>query len=215
MTAAVQVVAVVPVKHLDLAKSRLALPPAQRHALALAFVVDTVSAVCRSPLVAGVLVVTSDPVVARALRPLGVRLAPDHGGGLGCAVADGIRAAQGGRRDVGVAVVPADLPCLRPGDVSGVLADALTNGAGFVPDRSGRGTTVVVHPPGCSISNRYGPDSAAAHRALGLRRLEAGARARQDVDTLEDLRAAGTLGLGPRTAAAVEALGDPGTRNAG
>ena len=70
------VTAVVPVKRLAAAKPRLALPPAHRRARALAFAGDTVTALAASPLVAGVVVVTSDPLVTWHLRRLPVRLVP-------------------------------------------------------------------------------------------------------------------------------------------
>lgn len=201
-----QVTAVVPVKPLVRAKSRLARPTDERRALALAFALDTISALSRSPLVAGVLVVTSDPDVISALRNHRVRLAPDAGTGLDPAVRNGIRAATAWRPSTGVVVVPADLPCLRPDDVTQVLAGAPAADGAFVPDRATTGTTLVVYPPGRAAIAQYGPGSAARHRALGLHPLDdAPVRVRHDVDTLDDLHVAMTLGLGTRSAAVVAA----------
>lgn len=74
-----------------------------------------------------------------------------------------------------------------------------------MPDRSGTGTTVVVHQPGSVPATGYGPGSARRHLALGLLALpEAPAGARHDVDTLADLEAARRLGVGVRTAAVLE-----------
>lgn len=202
-----QATAVVPVKQLALAKSRLALPPDERLALALAFAVDTVSALCSSPLIAGVLVVTSDPVVVRRMGPLGVRVVPDGGAGLGPAVREGLRVAAAWRPRTGLAVVPADLPCLRADDVARVLTQAPADRGAFVPDRSTTGTTLVVCPPGRSATASYGPGSAARHRALGLHPLlDAPVRARHDVDTLDDVHEALLLGTGPATSALAEDL---------
>lgn len=202
------VTAAVPVKRLAAAKSRLDLPVARRRALALAFAVDTVTALGASPLVGGVVVMTSDPLVAWHLRRLPVRLVPDDGGGLDAVVRDGIRVASSWRPGSGVAVFPADLPCLRAVDVTEVLTQAAVAPATFVPDRSGAGTTVVVHQPGSAPATGYGPGSARRHLALGLVAL-AGApvRARHDVDTLADLEAARLLGVGPRTAAVLDTAG--------
>jgi 2-phospho-L-lactate/phosphoenolpyruvate guanylyltransferase len=209
------VTAVVPVKRLAAAKSRLALPPAQRRALALAFAVDTVTALSASPLVAGVVVVTSDPLVTWHLRRLTVRLVPDGGGDLDAVVRDGIHVASSWRPGSGTAVFPADLPCLRAVDATGVLARATVEPGTFVPDRSGRGTTVVVHRAGATAVTGYGPGSARRHLALGLRAMEdAPARARHDVDTLDDLEGARSLGVGPRTTA-VLARTDPAKKTAG
>lgn len=210
-TGAPRVVAVVPVKPLALAKSRLALPDVHRQALALAFAIDTVAALARTTYVVGVLVVTSDQTVAGRVEESGARVTGDCGTGLGAAVREGIRVASGWHPDSGVAVVPGDLPCLTPADVTDVLvaSAADTGGRGvFVPDRAGTGTTLVVQSTGVAALTRYGPDSAARHRALGLRALDrAPAGARHDVDTLADLRAAMVLGAGPRTREVAETLG--------
>ena len=208
MTAAARpVVAVVPIKALALAKSRLTLPDGQRRALTVGFALDTIAALLRSPLVLGVLVVTSDPDVTRRVLQPAVRVTPDAGVGLDQAVRLGIAAANEWWPGHGVAVVPADLPCLRPRDVTEVLVRASATGATFVRDRSGGGTTLVVAPAGAAPVTGYGPASAARHLSLGLRPLEdAPVRARQDVDTLEDVRAARLLGCGPRTTAVLDAF---------
>ena len=205
-----QVTAVVPVKLLMLAKSRLALPAEQRRVLALAFVVDTITALVQSPRVAGVLVMTSDRIVAGRLRPLPVRVTAEEGAGLGSAVHSGIRAATSRAPGLGVAVVPADLPCLRAEDVTQVVAAGLIADGAFVPDRATTGTTLLILPPGAPAVARYGPGSAARHRSLGLKPLyDAPTRTRHDVDTLDDLRLALPLGLGRETAAVVSAVDWP------
>lgn len=208
---ALRVVAVVPVKPLESAKSRLALPAEHRRALALAFALDTVAALAGTAYVVGVLVVTSDETVADRVRRLGARVAHDRGSGLGTAVRDGLRGASAWHPDAGVAVVPADLPCLTPADVGEVLhAAAADPGRGsFVPDRAGSGTTFVVHAAGLEVRTGYGPASADRHRALGLRPLDDAPRgARHDIDTVEDLLGACALGVGAQTrAAAGEVLG--------
>jgi 2-phospho-L-lactate/phosphoenolpyruvate guanylyltransferase len=205
------VTTVVPVKPLGLAKSRLALPAAHRQALALAFALDTVAALTETAYVVGVLVVTSDETVADRVARLGVRVTDDRGTGLGPAVREGIRVATSWHPDSGVAVVPGDLPCLSSRDVIAVVSDAGAERGGpgaFVPDRAGTGTTILVQGSGLPALTRYGPDSAARHRALGLRPLDgAPAGARHDVDTLADLRAAVALGAGTETRAVVAALG--------
>lgn len=201
------VTAVVPVKRLARAKSRLRLPADQREALAFAFALDTLDALTASPVVAATLVVTSDPVVASELRRMGIAVVPDDTAGLHGAVQAGIEAATRRWPGSGVSVVPADLPSLRPADVAAVVHLAADTAGAFVPDHEGTGTTIVVHPRGRPAATRYGSGSAARHSALGLVALaDAPVRARHDVDTLEDLDVALTLGVGPRTAAAVATL---------
>lgn len=205
-----QVTAVVPVKRLGAAKSRLALPPAQRQDLALAFALDTVEALVGCHAVAAVVVVTADPAAAARLRRRGVRVVPETGPGLVPAVRAGIHAAVAWQPRAGVLVVPADLPCLRPVDVSEVVGAAVGPRGAFVPDRAGTGTTLAHHPRGpygVVAAPQYGPGSAARHAALGLRALtDAPVRARHDVDTLDDLHDAAVLGVGAATRAALSAL---------
>ncbi|MGD9954722.1 MAG: 2-phospho-L-lactate guanylyltransferase [Candidatus Nanopelagicales bacterium] len=198
-----EVVAVVPVKPLANAKSRLAVDDDERADLALAFALDAVGALVGCPLVDDVVVVTTDPRVAADMRPLGVRIARDDGVGLDRAIRSGVRAVPARRA---VAVVPGDLPCLRPDDVGTVLRAALAQGGAFVPDLAGTGTTFVVQAAGSPVRTRYGDGSADRHRALGLHGLaDAPVRARHDVDTLDDLRSAAGLGLGARTSAVLAA----------
>lgn len=202
------VTAVVPVKQLALAKSRLGVEPEHRRHLALAFALDTVAALSASPLVAGALVVTSDPEVARHLRCTDVRVVAEDGVGLEAAITTGMRAATHGSGWTGVAVVPADLPCLRTDVVTRVLVDAARWERAFVPDRSGTGTTFVVHGPGVQPVTGYGVGSAARHALLGLHPVsDAPVEARHDVDTIDDLKDALDLGAGPATRRAVGAIG--------
>ena len=194
--------AVVPVKRLAVAKSRLALPDEERRELVLGFAVDTVDAVSACPQVGDVVVVTAEPAVAERVRRPRLRVVADDGAGLDEAVALGARAA--GLRSRGVLVVPGDLPCLRHRDVTQVLAGVRPPAGAFVPDRATTGTTIVVLPTGTAAATRYGPGSAEGHRLLGLRPLlDAPVRARHDVDTLEDLEAALALGVGAATRAAL------------
>lgn len=204
---------VVPVKSLTLAKSRLAVPANWRRDLALAFALDTVAAICSSPLVVGVLVVTADPDVERCLRGRSVRVVGDDGSGLQAAVHGGCRAASTRVPAAWVAVIPADLPSLRGEDVTKCLvAGQKTSGGAFVPDRDARGTTMLMCAPGQVVRSRYGPSSASQHRALGFRCLDdAPVRARHDVDTLQDLRRAAALGVGSQTTVVLRSLDELGS----
>jgi 2-phospho-L-lactate guanylyltransferase len=202
-TAVPPVTAVIPVKPLTAAKSRLALPPDRRRGFMLAFALDTLVALTTCDAVARVIVVTADPDVAAAATRHGALVVADPDTtDLNDAITVGVGAALRQHPNDGVLVVPADLPCLRPTNVTDVLRQARRFPAAFVPDRAGSGTTLVVGQPGQPVLTRYGRNSAARHTDVGLEALTAApARARHDVDTREDLRLAITLGVGDRTAA--------------
>ncbi|MFC4050879.1 2-phospho-L-lactate guanylyltransferase [Actinomadura syzygii] len=201
---------VVPVKVLARAKTRMsgAAGPL-REPLALAVATDTVAAALRCDRVRTVIVVTDDPLPAADLAALGARVVPDvpdaglnpalvHGAGRGRELAPG----------AGVGALSADLPALRPLELARVLDAAAEAPEAFVPDAAGTGTTLYTARPGVPFAPAFGADSRAAHRARGAREivLPGTDTVRQDVDTLDDLRAALALGAGPRTSAVAARL---------
>ena len=197
---------VLPVKVLARAKSRLALLAGTRRAdLALALASDTVSAVVACPDVTRVLVVTSDAKAGSRLAALGAIVAPDEpDGGLNAALRHGAAVASDRWPDSGVAALAADLPALRPGELSRALrAAAAAGGAAFVPDAAGIGTTMYAVAPGVAFRPMFGGASRARHASADAVELSLDGvpGLRRDVDTPEDLRAAVALGAGFRTAA--------------
>ena len=200
--------AVIPVKHLSAAKSRLrgAVLDARHEELALAMVRDTVAAVCACPQVAEVLVVTDDPAAAAAVAALGARAVPDRpAAGLNAALHFGAdRVAGLSRRR---AVLAGDLPALRPDELGAALA-AAGAGRSFVADAAGTGTVLLTAGVGAPLDPRFGPGSAAAHTASGARPLiGAWPGLRHDVDTPDDLRIVLALGASEHTCELLRALG--------
>lgn len=197
---------VVPVKRLDVAKSRLyaaGRPRPEHAALALSLALDTVTAALAATAAARVLVVTDDEAAAAAVRAAGaVVVADEPRAGLNPALVHGAaRARDLGPHD-GVALLSGDLPALRPGELSEALGAAAGHRRAFVRDAVGAGTTLLAALPGTALEPRYGPGSAAAHRASGAVELAGDwPSLRHDVDTAADLLAAAALGLGPATAA--------------
>jgi 2-phospho-L-lactate guanylyltransferase len=189
---------VVPVKHLGQAKSRLrgALPGVPHDELALALVLDTLTAALACPAVGGVLVVTSDPTVSAAAGALGAKVLPDAPeAGLNPALSHGAAAVAGP-----VAALAGDLPALRGDDLAQALGAATIRG--YVSDAAGTGTTLLATPAGVPLDPRFGPGSARAHAESGALALTGTwASLRRDVDTAEDLDIAARLGLGQHTAA--------------
>lgn len=190
---------VVPAKRLAVAKTRLRpLTEGSSHAdLVLALLADTVAAALACPAVADVVVVTDEPAAAELTGALGARTVADEPDrGLNPALEHGARAAGTGA----VAALSSDLPALRPAELEAALAAAGAAPRCFVADAQGTGTTLLT-AVGTGLRPRFGAGSAAAHRADGAVALRGEwPGLLRDVDTADDLRAAVTLGIGPRTA---------------
>jgi 2-phospho-L-lactate guanylyltransferase len=193
----------VPVKPPAVAKSRLAgLGDALRTELAGAFAMDTVAAALECPAVGCVVAVTDDHELATALTGLGAHALPDGvAGDLNGTLLQA--AAELARRFPGLrpAALCADLPALRADELSRALAEAPDDGTAFVADAQAVGTTLLVASDLGCFEPRFGPGSAAQHRASGAKEVDLPdvASLRRDVDTPADLRAALRLGVGPRT----------------
>ncbi|MEV7140256.1 2-phospho-L-lactate guanylyltransferase [Streptomyces tauricus] len=206
-----QWIMVVPLKALARAKSRLSDTAADglRPGLALAFAQDTVAAALACPEVADVAVVTGDALAGRELAALGARIVPDEpGGGLNAALRHAATVVRTANPHTPLAALNADLPALRPLELARVLTAAAEFPRAFLSDAAQIGTTLLGASPGRELLPAFGTDSRARHRASGATELLLTAvdSVRQDVDTGADLRAALTLGVGPRTAAAAERL---------
>ena len=201
--------AVVPVKRLALAKTRLVSAPDEplNPALALAFARDTVAAVVATAAVDRVIVVTDDQQVSAAVAAWGAEVLPDvRRGGLNEAVRSGAAYAVGIAGPHPVAALPSDLPALTADWLQAALAAAAEHAWAFVPDATGTGTTLLTATSG-DVRPRYGPESAEEHARDGAARLDGDwPGLRQDVDTLEDLLTAWALGLGPATTAVIAAM---------
>ncbi len=198
---------VVPVKPLARAKSRLTGVDGRRRAeLALAMAADTVAAASAAEPVGIVIVVTDDPDVADTAGELGaVVLADAPGAGLNEALAYGAAYSQARWPTSGRTALAADLPALRPAELTTALAAAGAASQAFVPDADDTGTTLYAAMPGTPFRPLFGAGSRRRHLAAGATELAMAGLAglRRDVDTLDDLRLAAAIGLGPRTLAAL------------
>jgi 2-phospho-L-lactate guanylyltransferase len=222
-------VVVIPAKPLATAKSRLAdVAGTRRPELALAMLVDTVTAAAATPGVRSVLVVTDDERIAAAVSAVGAAVTPDEPrAGLNAAFEHGIAAALSAHPGCGVALLAGDLPALRAAELRGVLHRAWTSppaaGVIAVADRDGDGTTLLAARTPTQLHPAYGPGSFARHLTLGALDATVADSAgltglRCDVDDAAGLRAAVETGVGPATAALLaaahaegpESLTDPG-----
>jgi len=204
---------VIPVKLLHTAKSRLHVgDPADRAALALAMALDTVAAARACADVSDVVVVTDDAEVAGAATDQGAVVVDDKpAAGLNPALEYGATIARQRHADCNVAALAADLPAMRPEELSRILAQAAGLPRTAVADADGDGTVALTAIAGEELKPAYGEGSLARHRREGAVVLGVDAPGlRRDVDTVADLRAALQLGCGPRTAAlAAELLAGP------
>lgn len=202
---------VVPVKRLLIAKTRLG-PPYDMHrrALALAFALDTTVAALASPAVRGVLVVTDDPEAADILATTGADVVDDEpNAGLNPALSHGAAVATLAHPGCGLGALSADLPSLRPAELTEALERAAAHEASFVRDAEGTGTTLVLARSLDAFRPAFGPGSARRHARAGFAEL-AGAglpSIRHDVDTTQDLAVAIGMGVGARTTHLLESLG--------
>jgi 2-phospho-L-lactate/phosphoenolpyruvate guanylyltransferase len=211
--------AVIAVKSLDRAKSRLAdrLPPRERADLVLAMFTDTVRAATAVGQLASVTVVTPDPAVAERAGRLGARVhpepmtgsgGPDDPDGLNSALraaADELRRRHG---PVDLLALQADLPALRAGELADMLARAPHAARSVVVDHAGSGTAALLARAAVALDPAFGPGSAQRHIAAGAVRLDGDwPGLRLDVDTAADLDRAIALGTGAETRSVLRDIG--------
>jgi len=207
-------VLLVPIKPLSMAKTRLRASPAAggrspgaHMALVLAMAVDTVAAARAAAGVAQVVAITSDDRVIRAMTEAGVETILETGQmGLNEALDLGSRTMHARRPELQIGALNADLPSLRPAELSAAVHMAAGRHE-FCRDRSGTGTTLLLAGMGEDLGPRFGPWSASAHLAGGATELTGHwPSLRCDVDTESDLGVASSLGLGPQTQSMLDAL---------
>ncbi|MFI9509940.1 2-phospho-L-lactate guanylyltransferase [Nocardia sp. NPDC052566] len=209
--------AVIAVKSLDRAKSRLAdrLRPEHRARLVLAMLADTVTAAAAVPRIGSVTVVTPDPVVTELALALGAQVHPEppiaDPDSLNAALADAANALRHRHGPVDLLALQADLPALRAGELAEMLATAPDGARSLVVDHAGTGTAaLLVRHPIAALEPRFGPDSARRHIGAGAIDLTGDwPGLRLDVDTAADLDLAIELGTGDSTDAVLCDIGWP------
>ena len=164
--------AVLPVKRLTLAKSRLdsVLTSAERRRLAQAMLLDVLEAVQATGAIAGVLVVTADPEVARLAEGRGARILVDRTeAGINDAVAQVTSLLVAEERD-GVVILPADVPLANADELRAVLAAMATASIVLVPASGDGGTNLIAAIPPSLVDPCFGVDSFAKHVAAARAR---------------------------------------------
>jgi 2-phospho-L-lactate guanylyltransferase len=214
------IAALIPVKRLDAAKSRLwqKLPRASVERLTVAMLEDVLAALLAVRALSTVVVVTEDESAGHTARAAGARAFVRPDPGLNAALDAGAAelAKEGAKA---VLIVLGDVAGVTAADISELVQtlDAL-GGRGVVlaPSRDG-GTSALLRAPHDAIPSCFGPASAAAHRETALRagipyRELALASLAVDLDRAEDVE---DLLRGPgdavRTRRALHELGWAGT----
>lgn len=203
--------AILPIKHFDVAKQRLlpGMSPGQRRLLVEAMLSDVLVALRRAAMLDATLAVTSDGSAQRIAGAYGALLTSDQGEGHNRAANQGIRYAleRGFER---VLLVPGDCPVLDPVEVDALLEHRVTGKSALViPDRHGTGTNALLLSPPDSLLPSFGPGSCQRHldhaAATGVHcELAEVPTLALDVDTPEDLdqlrtRLSGTHGRAAHT----------------
>lgn len=205
-------VAIVPVKDLGRAKSRLSptIDIADRRALMLAMLADVLMNLRRCEGISRVIVVTDDREARHRAIAEGAQVVRDDGASSHSEAAlRGI--AAGALPTDRVLLAPADCPLVTVEDLDALLAHALPQpSVVVVPDRHGAGTNALLLDPPDAIEPSFGEGSHARHLALAAAAGIVGATIvvpslALDIDTPEDLE---TLRLRFRTARG----GAPATR---
>jgi 2-phospho-L-lactate guanylyltransferase len=201
------IVALVPVRSLSGAKSRLGEPldAEERADLVLALLERTVAEALAATRLAGVVVVSMDADLLRRARAMGAASLLQETDGLNEGL-DEARLASGAAATA-VMVLPADLPSVAASAIDQLAeaAELALRGApgkpvvALVPDRHGTGTNALLVAPPDAIPFSFGEGSRAAHstaaEAAGASYVELDGPLTFDVDTPEDLLEADLRGL--------------------
>ena len=187
--------AIVPVKELSEAKSRLSPLFSQdiRRHLTLAMLDDVLCALRKVEALTRILVVSRDPdATAAALRQgaetLSEPLHLDQNGALNFAANIAKREGVGA-----ILVMPADVPLAEAGEVASLLKEhGVSPAVTIVPDRHGTGTNILICSPPDLLPFKFGEGSFSAHvksaEARGVRPSIAQMPSLAlDIDTPEDI----------------------------
>ena len=204
--------ALLPFKGAAGAKRRLAavLTAREREGLVLAMVRDVLEALVSSASLAGVLVVSRDPIAQELAREFAAEVYADNADDLSGAVWEASRFARSARGASGTLFVPGDVPLIRADDVDAVLAhhDRVT----LVPDANDIGTNAAASSPPNAFEylfdgKSFKPHIASARRAGIEARIVRRAAFGLDVDTVAELIEVAARSAGTRTGTFLDASG--------
>ncbi len=188
--------AIIPVKPLKQAKSRLAgmLLPEQRFELAQAMFRHVLAVTASSRHVSGALVISRDTKALAIARELGAKtLQEGADSNLNPALLRATMVLRSWRAEA-VLVLPADLPFITVDDIATLVEASTERSIVIAGDREGDGTNALLARPPGLIDYEYGPGSYERHiqqaEAAGLRAFRRESpRLALDIDWPRDFRA--------------------------
>jgi 2-phospho-L-lactate guanylyltransferase len=162
----VSIWAVLPIKRTDQAKQRLssALSPATRQDLAIAMFQDVLDALIATPGLAGIAVVTEDPVIDQLARRAGCRILTDAAASGHTAAVMAAAHTLAAERHSGMLTLPADIPLITPAEIATLLA-AHRPAPSFTiaPSHDDHGSNAILMSPPDALTLRFGDDSFHPH----------------------------------------------------
>ena len=158
-----QVTALLPVKQMDQAKSRLALnlSPEQRRELVRCMVQDVLATLIKVTNMTTI-VLTSDEWARTLALEFGVDTIDDRGSGE-TAVIEGATEYLVEQGAAASLVIPGDVPLITIEEIDRILAARVKRGSVLIPSRSGRGTNAVLRAPADLFDLQFGDDSFPVH----------------------------------------------------
>ena len=163
------IVAIVPMKPLQRAKTRLAdaLTPSERAAVSLGMLRCVIAAAQASSL-SGVWVIGGDAVVKQAAERAGAKWCKDCGGNLNESIAIAMR--QAFNCGKAALYLPADLPFVTACDVNALIRASIDGVAlAFAPAKRDGGTNAMLIPCGSPFRPALGKRSFCRHKAQAQR----------------------------------------------
>src|SRR5215207_1818568 len=142
------IAAIIPVKALPLAKSRLGalLSGLERRALVLAMLGDVLAAVGAARSIDHVGVISADSTVLALALARGAQALPDHAHDLNAALTQA--AAHFAARGAAVLALPADIPLVQSREIDDLIATQATpRGMVIAPSRDGGTNALLAWPP--------------------------------------------------------------------
>jgi len=197
--------AIIPVKHLSIAKSSLskALTPSQRRELVLNMLADVLNAVHKARSVENSIVVSPDEEVLKFARTCGAIGFADYGARLNEALELAIKHAME-KGAPSILILPSDIPLLTSADVENIISIAYSPRAAVIAPSKDNGTNALFLRPADVMNLRFGGESFPAHlseaRMTGIRpQVYRSITVATDIDEIEDLMSIDLHGLGTKT----------------